>query len=252
MAAARAHAAVRVAPARRRRWTRSTEAARLAPRSAEARVGARAGARGERPLAGGAAAFAEALRLDPEVLDGRPAAQAAFDAGRAAGRRGPERERPRVDPQPGDRVARRLARRGVRPPLVARHQPARQPARADAARPPGARGRAVTTPGRSRLHAAYWKYAVWRRITARSAAVRARRAATGSRCRRPRRRPRAQTSRCCSGTTGCCAPRSPRLPDEDLERRAPGGREPIGRLVRGIAAHDLYHAGQIQLIKRFS
>jgi len=43
-----------------------------------------------------------------------------------------------------------------------------------------------------------------------------------------------------------------RLSDEDLERRAPGGREPIGRLLRGIAAHDLYHAGQIQLIKRLA
>ena len=43
-----------------------------------------------------------------------------------------------------------------------------------------------------------------------------------------------------------------RLADEDLERRAPGVREPIGRLLRGIAAHDLYHAGQIQLVKRLA
>ena len=41
-----------------------------------------------------------------------------------------------------------------------------------------------------------------------------------------------------------------RLADDDLERHAPGGRETIGRLVRGVAAHDLYHAGQIQLLKR--
>ena len=41
-----------------------------------------------------------------------------------------------------------------------------------------------------------------------------------------------------------------RLSDEDLERRPPGSNETIGRLVRGIAAHDLYHAGQIQLMKR--
>ncbi len=41
-----------------------------------------------------------------------------------------------------------------------------------------------------------------------------------------------------------------RLTDGDLDRRAPGGKESVGRLVRGIAAHDLYHAGQIQLLKR--
>ncbi len=41
-----------------------------------------------------------------------------------------------------------------------------------------------------------------------------------------------------------------RLADGDLDRRAAGGRETVGRLVRGIAAHDLYHAGQIQLLKR--
>jgi hypothetical protein len=40
------------------------------------------------------------------------------------------------------------------------------------------------------------------------------------------------------------------LTDADLRRRAPGGKETIARLVRGVAAHDLYHAGQIQLLKR--
>ena len=41
-----------------------------------------------------------------------------------------------------------------------------------------------------------------------------------------------------------------RLADEDLTRPAAGGRETAARLVRGAAAHDLYHAGQIQLLKR--
>jgi hypothetical protein len=35
-----------------------------------------------------------------------------------------------------------------------------------------------------------------------------------------------------------------------LERAAHGGNETILNLVIGIAAHDLYHAGQIQLLKR--
>jgi hypothetical protein len=36
----------------------------------------------------------------------------------------------------------------------------------------------------------------------------------------------------------------------DFEKAAAGGRTTVGALVRGIAAHDLYHAGQIQLLKR--
>jgi uncharacterized damage-inducible protein DinB len=36
----------------------------------------------------------------------------------------------------------------------------------------------------------------------------------------------------------------------DLRRPPRGGRVTRETLIRGIAAHDLYHAGQIQLIKR--
>ena len=35
-----------------------------------------------------------------------------------------------------------------------------------------------------------------------------------------------------------------------LSAHAPGSTVPFETLLRGIAAHDLYHAGQIQLIKR--
>ena len=35
-----------------------------------------------------------------------------------------------------------------------------------------------------------------------------------------------------------------------IHSRPSGGRSMAGRLVRGIAAHDLYHAGQIRLILR--
>ena len=103
------------------------------------------------------------------------------------------------------------------------------------------------------LHAAYWKYAAWRRLTGE---------------KRGRLRPRGQqlvpepgaahrgglarrTWPCSAATTGAARGggaarrRRPRAP-------APGGQETIGRLVRGIAAHDLYHAGQIQLIKRLA
>ena len=88
------------------------------------------------------------------------------------------------------------------------------------------------------LHAAYWKYIVTRRLT---------------------------------GDTETRFPRSPsdwpRIPDEPTQAAltrdvallvaeharlrgavAPGW--PVLRLVHGIAAHDLYHTGQIPLLKR--
>jgi len=40
------------------------------------------------------------------------------------------------------------------------------------------------------------------------------------------------------------------LGDDALETVAGKGKTTIGALVRGIAAHDVYHAGQIQLLKR--
>ena len=41
-----------------------------------------------------------------------------------------------------------------------------------------------------------------------------------------------------------------RLRDQDLPRRLGTSRWTHAALVRGIASHDVYHAGQIQLIKR--
>lgn len=40
------------------------------------------------------------------------------------------------------------------------------------------------------------------------------------------------------------------LRDRDLDHAAAGHRTTVRVLVRGIAAHDLYHAGQISLLKR--
>jgi uncharacterized damage-inducible protein DinB len=37
---------------------------------------------------------------------------------------------------------------------------------------------------------------------------------------------------------------------EDLDRRSHGSRTRVRRLIFGIAFHDVYHAGQIQLLKR--
>jgi hypothetical protein len=40
------------------------------------------------------------------------------------------------------------------------------------------------------------------------------------------------------------------LPPEEVDHPARGSRTLVRRLIAGIAFHDVYHAGQIQLIKR--
>jgi len=42
------------------------------------------------------------------------------------------------------------------------------------------------------------------------------------------------------------------LPSRQLSRRIPGSAFTYAALIRGAAAHDLYHAGQIQLLKRLA
>ena len=120
------------------------------------------------------------------------------------------------------------------------------------------RAHALWRPGRTRhniwelvTHAAYWKYTVRRRLTGEKRA-----------------------SFALSGSNFFPAPRTPtetawrdnvalltrehrrlrdaaeKLEDRDLTRPVGRGQDTIGGLVRGVTAHDLYHAGQIQLIKR--
>jgi uncharacterized damage-inducible protein DinB len=42
------------------------------------------------------------------------------------------------------------------------------------------------------------------------------------------------------------------LTPRDLERTAPKSKVTVRKLVIGVAAHDFYHAGQIQLLKRLA
>jgi hypothetical protein len=102
------------------------------------------------------------------------------------------------------------------------------------------------------LHAAYWKYAVWRRLTGEKRGSFARPGSNWF----PGPEPPTEAAwkrdlnllrRCHRDLRAAVAD----LRDRDLVRRPAGGQETIGRLVRG-AAHDLYHAGQIQLLKRLS
>jgi hypothetical protein len=42
------------------------------------------------------------------------------------------------------------------------------------------------------------------------------------------------------------------LPASALGRAPKGSRSATARIVRGVAAHDRYHTGQIQLLKRLA
>jgi hypothetical protein len=103
------------------------------------------------------------------------------------------------------------------------------------------------------VHAAYWKYAVWRQLTG---ARRGTFPLAGSNWfERPTRehsgqpawrRDLALLEDMHHQLRSAIASLSPR----ELGQRAPGSKYTRVFLVEGIAAHDLYHAGQIQLIKR--
>ncbi|HXK09871.1 MAG TPA: DinB family protein [Vicinamibacteria bacterium] len=103
------------------------------------------------------------------------------------------------------------------------------------------------------VHAAYWKYAAWRRLTGEKRGSFARAGSNWF----PSPAPATDAAwrkdvALLVGYHRQLRDAVARLSDDDLDRRVPGGKETVGRLVRGIAAHDLYHAGQIQLIKRLA
>lgn len=105
------------------------------------------------------------------------------------------------------------------------------------------------------VHCAYWKYAVWRRVTG------ARRGSfplEGSNWfERPAERHDDRTDRAWQADIALLN-RMHRLLREaaaecstrDLERRPKGSTFTNRALISGSAAHDLYHAGQIQVLKR--
>jgi len=113
-------------------------------------------------------------------------------------------------------------------------------------------------PGRGRhnirelvLHAAYWKYAVRRKLT------------RGKRGSFPlkgsnffvRPAPGEETTweveiALLESEHALLKEAAGSLAEKDLHLRVRGSRFTREEMLRGIAAHDLYHAGQIQLIKR--
>ncbi len=101
------------------------------------------------------------------------------------------------------------------------------------------------------VHAAYWKYAVQRRLTG---AKRGSFTLTGSnwfpRESNLTEKLWRQDLRLLEESHGALRSAVAQLSTKDLSRKTPGGTVKIEALVYGIACHDVYHAGQIQLLKR--
>jgi uncharacterized damage-inducible protein DinB len=103
------------------------------------------------------------------------------------------------------------------------------------------------------VHAAYWKYAVRRRLLGEK---RGAFAFKGSNWFERPGAPGDRESQWRSdvalllGTHASLREAVAQLSAADLSRRAAGGETTVRALVTGVTAHDLYHAGQIQLLKR--
>ncbi len=101
------------------------------------------------------------------------------------------------------------------------------------------------------VHAAYWKYAVRRRL------AREKRASFSLSGSNWFVRPIHRTEKAWRGDVAILDDEHRLLreivasfPPEDLRGRVHGSRTSPQRLIAGIALHDVYHAGQIQLIKK--
>lgn len=115
-------------------------------------------------------------------------------------------------------------------------------------------------PGRGRhniwelvVHAAYWKYAVRRRLTGEQ---RGSFPLKGSNFWvRPEEDSEAAWKRdvvLLAGEHRALRAAVEALPVTQFAKQAPGSPFTYTGLIRGAAAHDLYHAGQIQLLKRLA
>ena len=103
------------------------------------------------------------------------------------------------------------------------------------------------------VHAAYWKYAAWRRLTG---ATRGSFPLKGSNWfRRPVERSEAawrSDLALLDEMHRMLRESVRRLPASALARTPRGSKVSNFALLSGVAAHDLYHAGQIQLLKRLA
>jgi hypothetical protein len=119
-------------------------------------------------------------------------------------------------------------------------------------------GQSSWRPGRGRhniweiaLHTAYWKYAVRRRILGEKRGSFALRGSnwfvSPARGRKTSWKGAVQLL---ENEHRAMRAAIAALSDADLEKKAPSSKITHRRIITGIASHDLYHAGQIQLLKR--
>ncbi len=107
------------------------------------------------------------------------------------------------------------------------------------------------------VHAAYWKYAVRRLLTGEKRGSFPLDGSNWFERPDPRLRARGSAEAAWKKDFALLATEHQKLrdtvaalPDAALARRSPGKAYSLGFAIRGIAAHDLYHAGQVQLLKR--
>ena len=119
-------------------------------------------------------------------------------------------------------------------------------------------GEAVWRPGPGRhniweitLHTAYWKYAVHRKLTGGKKGSFPLPGSNWFERSDPGDRERWQADiKLLNEQHRALREAIAQIRPSELRRTIPGGGTTRGMLVRGIASHDLYHAGQIQLLKR--
>jgi uncharacterized damage-inducible protein DinB len=116
---------------------------------------------------------------------------------------------------------------------------------------------AVLRPGKRRhniqeivVHCAYWKYAVWRRLTGEKRGSFPLRGSNWF----PRNAGESSMLKAdvalCERMHRLLVEAVSRLSLKELDRIPPGSKVPTRSIVTGIAMHDVYHAGQIQILKR--
>ena len=103
------------------------------------------------------------------------------------------------------------------------------------------------------VHAAYWKYAVWRRITGQRRGSFARKGSNWFRC------PEGGNEQEWRGDVALLDQMHrtlreavEKLSASELSQTPKGSTVTNAFILSGVAAHDLYHAGQIQLLKKLS
>jgi hypothetical protein len=99
------------------------------------------------------------------------------------------------------------------------------------------------------MHAAYWKYVLWRKLSGGKRGQFPHKGSNWFPCPDASGRSWREDLRLLDEMHARLREAVAQLDPAALDRRARGAFTTAG-LVRGIAAHDLYHAGQIQLLKR--